>query len=369
MREKLRGHSLFAGIFTSMFICMGLGNAGFRSAAAFESQVDVKAKSEQSRDTISFKGHFRDPGWLSIKADGSVLDLNPMRADALAWYGFKLTEPAPLEKQTVTDSRISLGVWDDRVRWSSRQAVSNYFKPGTDLEYLRRAGVGFDSGATSQRLEATVFRTDSIRVSLLAEYARVGTHFAAPDGVIKRQDPFFKRNSTTSQFGATIEGGGIVVSLEQLAQQSLDQSNASILLQNRVGLSLSFDQLLGRNGGARQGISWLLPSSGWVSIGQGIVRAPVSQGIAGDTASDVSFGFAWNVGKFYANAGYWRSEYQSLFYPWKGSGLNGSLGFHDGAWAVDLYFDVSSSLQSYEPNVLPQPITRVMSGVSYRARF
>ena len=31
----------------------------------------------------------------------------------------------------------------------------------------------------------------------------------------------------------------------------------------------------------------------------------------------------------------------------KGSGINGSLGFHEGLWGIDLYFDVGSSASSY----------------------
>jgi hypothetical protein len=32
---------------------------------------------------------------------------------------------------------------------------------------------------------------------------------------------------------------------------------------------------------------------------------------------------------FYANVGYWTFNYQSNLYPWKGSGLDDSLGFND----------------------------------------
>jgi hypothetical protein len=371
-RETWGGHILLAGVVAGIFICIDLENAGPRNAEAFESQSEVKINSGQSRETITLRGQVRDPGWFSIKVDGSVLDLNPTRTDALTSDGFKMTEPVQIEKTSVTDTRITLGVLDDWVRWTSRQAISNYIKPSTDLEYLRQAGVGFNSGATSQRLETGIFKTDSMRLSLFAEYARVGAYFAAPDVVIKRQDPFSKPNSTTNRLGAIVEHGPITFTLEQRSQQSLAQDNAPILVQNQVGVSLSFDALLGRSGGTHEGMSWVVPSSAWLNVGQGKMRASVNQGVAGDTTSDVSFGLLWNLGKIYANLGYWQSEYQSQLYPWKGSGINGSLGFHEGLWGIDLYFDVGSYASSYGL-VGMQPLTTqtldVTSGLLFRMHF
>ena len=56
---------------------------------------------------------------------------------------------------------------------------------------------------------------------------------------------------------------------------------------------------------------------------------------------------SWNVGKFYANFGYWTSNYQSQLYPWKGYGLDGSVGFYEGQWSVDLYLDAYRSSYAY----------------------
>ncbi len=58
-------------------------------------------------------------------------------------------------------------------------------------------------------------------------------------------------------------------------------------------------------------------------------------------------GLSWNVGKFYANFGYWTANYQSQMYPWKGSGLDGWIGFYEGPWEVGLYFDAYRSSYAY----------------------
>jgi len=96
------------------FVCVDLENAGPRKADAFESELEIKTKPTGSRETTSVKGQVRDvPGWLNIKFDGSLLDLNPAHVDAFTSYGFKTLEPVPKEKGAVTDSRVTLGVGDE----------------------------------------------------------------------------------------------------------------------------------------------------------------------------------------------------------------------------------------------------------------
>ena len=366
--ETLGRRILLAGVAAGAFLCIDLKTAGPRNADALEVQSEVKTKQDQSKDAIIFKGQLRNAGWLSIKFDGSVLDMNPTRSDAFTAYGFQMLEP--VEKTTVSDTRVNVGVLDDWVRFTSRQAVSNYFKPGTDLGYLRQSE--FDNRATSQRIETSILKTDWMRLSLFADYARVGAYFAAPDNIIKRQDPFSKANSTTTQLGAIVERGPFTFTLTQRAQQSLAQDNAPTQVQNQIGVWLNFDQLQGLRGRIPDSMSWAVPSSAWVNVGEGRVKASLSQGVDGDTTSDVSAGLSWMLGKIYANLGYWQSDYKSQLYPWKGSGINGSLGFHEGLWGIDIYFDVASSLQSnallgMQPTTTP---TRdVTSGLLFRTRF
>ena len=191
-----------------------------------------------------------------------------------------------------------------------------------------------------------------MRLSVFAEYDRVGAYFEAPTFAIKPQDPFATSNSTTTRLGSSIGWGPITFTLEQRAQQSLAQYNAS----------------------------WLVPSSTYVIVGQGRVTAALDQGVNGDTISDVSAGLSWNVGKFYANFGYWMMNYQSQLYPWKGSGLDGSVGFHEGPWGVDFYFDVYRSAYAYAnteqladvlvgPQLITQKYNDISSGFRFTSRF
>jgi len=352
---------LLAGGIAVCFLC----GAGPRSADAFELALEAKTKQDQSSTRSSFKSQARDSmAWLSVKLEGGVWDLNPAGMGSLMSSDWVKSDPfrmdlneVPVVKSTLADTRVTVGLWDDWVRLTSRQAVSNYVTPGTNVGYLVRPGFGADEVATSQHIDAGIWKTESMRLSVFAEYDRVGAYFEAPNFAIKPQDPFATPNSTTMRLGTAATWGPITFTLEQRTQQSLAEYNAPIKVENQIGLSLSLDDLRTRTGWIPQGMSWILPSSTYLIVGQGRVSAALDQGVNGDTISDVSAGLSWNVGSYYANIGYWMSNYQSQLYPWKGSGLDGSIGFYEGQWAVDLYFDVYRSSYAY-----PQQWVGVLAG-------
>jgi len=153
--ETWGGHILLAGLLAGVCVCVDLENFGPRNADAFESKHEVKIKPVNLTD------------WLSIKVEGTVLNLNSAKGDTLTPNGFKMLELVQVEKGAVSDTRVTLGVWEDWVRLTYRQAVSSYITPGTDLGYFRQSGLGFENGATSQRIETAVWKTDSMRLSAI----------------------------------------------------------------------------------------------------------------------------------------------------------------------------------------------------------
>jgi hypothetical protein len=372
------GRILSAGVAVGLFACIDLGNIGPRNAGAFELQVESNTKQDPSSLTTALKGQARDPvGWLSVKLDGEVWDINP--ASALTSYGMMVqpvpSEPnqVPIATSTLTDTRVTLGMWDDWVRWTSRQGVSNYITPGTGPGYLMGTGVPLDNVATSQHVDTNIWKTGSTTLSLFAEYDRVGALFEAPVFAIKHQDPFSTPNSTTTRLGGAVQQGPITFTLEQRAQQSLAQDNAPINVENQIGVSLSFDELLRRSGWIPENMSWVMPASAYLTVGQGRVRAALDQGVNGDTTTDVSAGLSWNRDKIYGSLGFWQSDYQSQLYPWRGYGIDGSVGFHEGQWGVDLYFDVYNSLMSYPIPGLQQATTQgsnvITGGILFSEHF
>jgi hypothetical protein len=361
----LAGRVSLTSVAVGFVICSDFQNGGPRGAEAFEAQLKTETKQDQSSTKSSFKGQAQDSmAWLKVKLEGGVWDLNPAGMGWLTSYDWMKSDPfrmnlneVPIVKSTLADTRVTLGLWDDWVRWTSRQAVSNYITPGTQPGYLVRPGFQLDDVATSQHIDASVWKTDSMRLSVFAEYDRVGAYFAAPKFAIKPDDPFATPNSTSTRLGSAVSWGPITFTLAQHAEQSLAQYNAPITVENQIGVSLSLDDLRTRSGWIPQGMAWMLPSSTYLFVGQGRVTAALDQGVNGDAVSDVSAGLSWNVGKFYANFGYWMSNYQSQLYPWKGLGLDASLGFYEGQWGVDLYLDIYRSSYAY-----PQQWVDVIAG-------
>jgi hypothetical protein len=344
------GRSVFvAGVAIAILVCGDLKNAGPRSAAAFEFSLEDKPSPSFGKTLV--KAETVDPvGWLSLKFEGVMWDVNSLGAPT--WDRSTSLEAVqiapnqlPIGWSAVSDSRATLGMWDDTLRWTSRQAISNYVTPNADLGYLTRAGL-LDNAATSQHLDASIWKAGSMRVSLFGEYDRVGALFTAPTFIIKGSDPFSIAASTTTRVGAAVQQGPITFTLEQRTRQSLAQDNAPTNVENQIGVSLNSEELFRGRGWVADGMSWLLPTA-YVNIGQGRVRAAFDQGVDGDTASDVSAGFSWYHDKIYAAVDYWRSEYQSQLYPWKGWGLDASVGYHEAEWGIDLYFDAYSSMASY----------------------
>ena len=94
--------------------------------------------------------------------------------------------------------------------------------------------------------------------------------------------------------------------------------------------------------------------------------------------SDVSAGLLWGRNKVYGSLSYWRSDYQGQLYPWQGMGIDGSIGYHEDSWSIDLFFDVYRSLTAY-PSALQsaaglQPLTSqridsVFGGMALSGRF
>jgi hypothetical protein len=375
-----------------VLVCIDLGSVGPQNANASELQFDGKTGSFSDKN--SFKSQVGDPaGWLTVKLDGTVWDMHVLSAapsyDPLMFKSVSLmAEPAPLEwnhipAEQLADIRATVGMWDDRVRWTSRQAVSSYIttpgtSPGTNTAYLMRS---FDNAASSQRLDTTIWKAGSTWLLLFAEYDQVGANFQAPNVAIKPQDPFSTSNSMTTRLGGAFQQGPITLTLEQRTRQSLAQDNAPTKLENLVGISLGFDELWGRSRWIPEGIAWTVPTSAYVTVGQGRVRAALNQGVNGDTMSDVSAGFLWGRNKVFASLGYWRSDYQSELYPWRGLGIDGSVGYHVDRWAIDLYFDVYNSVTSYstystavQPAAGVKPSTSqsldvIASGLVFSGRF
>ena len=366
------------GTFLRYIWIIGIGagvSFGATGAVAFEIKVD--SKQDQSYEKTSLNGQSRDSlGLLTVKFSASLWNIDPTGMGALAssdsanaWDRSQFLNQAV--RNTLSDTRVTVGMFDDWVRFTSRQAVSDYIKTGADPGIFVRTGLGSENIATSQHIDAGVWKSELARVSVFAEYDRVGEYFQTPNFAIKPDDLFSTPNSTTTRFGGTVERGPLAFTLEQRIQRSLTQDNAPTFVDNRAGVSLSFDALHNRSGWFPESLSWTIPSSAYFNVGQGRVKAALDQGVNGDTTSDFNTGLSWSAKNFYANLGYWQYDYKSELYPWKGSGINGSVGYYEDQWAISFYFNVYNSATSYPVAGLQQSATynNTYGGVSFSTHF
>jgi hypothetical protein len=212
--ERL-GELLAAMIAANVFFCIGLENSGPRTANAFE-LLQFDSKTGLVADKNSFKSQVGD-GWLTLKIDGTVWNMDapgaaPSYDQQLFNSASLLAEPAPLQwnqlpAPALADTRATVSLWDDRVRWTSRQAASSYMPiPSINTAQLTQS---FDNTATSQRLDTTIWKAGSTSLSLFGEYDRVGLNFQSPNFAIKPQDPFSTPNSNTTRLGGAFQQGPI----------------------------------------------------------------------------------------------------------------------------------------------------------------
>jgi hypothetical protein len=172
--QTLGGCVLRVCLAAGFFVCIDFQDASLRSAHAFDVQLKTETKQDSESDKTTFKGGAHDSvGLLGLKFGGTIWDMNPSGMAPLVSYDLMSSKPVPMDlndapilKSTLADTHVTLGVWDDWVVWTSRQAVSNYVKPTNNLKYLIQPGFAFDDVATSQHIDASVWKTASMGLSL-----------------------------------------------------------------------------------------------------------------------------------------------------------------------------------------------------------
>jgi hypothetical protein len=193
------------GTFLRYIWIIGVGagvSFGATGAVAFEIKVD--SKQDQSYEKTSLNGQSRDSlGLLTVKFSASLWNIDPTGMGALAssdsanaWDRSQFLNQAV--RNTLNDTRVTVGMFDDWVRFTSRQAVSDYIKTGADPGIFVRTGLGSENIATSQHIDAGVWKSELARVSVFAEYDRVGEYFQTPNFAVKPDDVFSTPNSTTT---------------------------------------------------------------------------------------------------------------------------------------------------------------------------
>src|SRR5262245_53067872 len=210
--------------------------------------------------------------------------------------------------------RIRLGLFDDRIRVTTRYARSGFFAaspgPSEALDSLHGsdldrwiAPAGRAGEAFSGRLDGALWSFGPARVDGFASFQRVDPLFEW--GERGEENPFGNGD------GRRLEAGGVI--------------------------SASLDALRRLDAGAGEHVLWsLVPDSLWGSLSQGRAEADGARP-EGAATRTLSAGLSWSGASSSATLGLWKSSYASGggAADWSGSGADLAGGLYGERWSLD----------------------------------
>jgi hypothetical protein len=296
------------------------------------------------QDTLAF-----DPGVASRRPGvASRYDrydfFHPERAVARGGEGLGVATLNDWEQNTVAVNRIRLGLFDDRVRLTTRYGRSRHDGDNSYLASLEGAGPERDRDgflgrnaatgqAFSQRLDVSLWRSGRARLGAFESYRRVDPRFEWKEAA--KEDPFGTSDRRAVEAGGTIGMGMLELTLSRISEEAkIDDfrvDDRPSQRSYRAVLTASRDVPAPPD----LPLSRFLPDAAWISVMRGDVDHGDSPG--GAATRDLSFGASWNGETSSAMLSFWESSYKSaaLDLYWFGSGADLEYGIYRKPW--DLY--------------------------------
>jgi hypothetical protein len=310
----------------------------------------------------SWRNAFRLDGKLDLSRNAS-LEFKTRVIDRHDRLGagdehFDVVQLLEWERNTLSDTEIKLSLFGDRLRFTTRHGVSNngvsrqadgldsYFDDPRDPVADWREP-GRVAQALVQRVDASLWRSQAVRVSAFGVYRNVDEAFERRTGAERRarqKSPFGAADRRSWRGGFGVKSGPF--GLKLMATSSEDGISGSSEERGprergyRADASVSLDRLRSAAGD----LAPLVPGSLWMSFAKGTVRPGGDHDGAEDATRDLSAGFSWDGSGSSISLGAWHSYYDgrqlgSEESDWVGSGIDLSLGFYRERW--DLYADAS----------------------------
>lgn len=289
--------------------------------------------------TFNGKGSFADA--LNVSFKGESVELVDHGGEEIA--GFWLDNSDDWRKGTSSDFQVSLGVLEDRLRFTTRHGFSRY--QDRDMS-------GEESGnALVQRIDADVLQAGDFHAGLFGSYARTDVEYTPlkdmldDKGVKSRVKDRDKRGAFAdpgherTKFGGIVGYGPIDFTLASVSESAFagdDEGDREVGYQAK--LSLAVDELRGLTGaGSREGLWVLAPH--WVWASYDVRDVDVAGSTVNDASSFASIGAAWQWKGAYLNVDYWRLFLDSRQpgaeeSDWMGDGLGVSLGYYQPKWSI-----------------------------------
>lgn len=303
---------------------------------------------EDWRDQFGFMADIA-AGGVEVEIDGAFADFG--RASTMESDSELFEEDiGHFERNTVNETGVTLGLSDDRLRLSSRQAWSSY--DASSFAVRRRAfelrgrpdpeaqepQAAADGRAVGHRFDAALLRSDTANLSVFGLWSEVGRNFEAFE--LRDDDAFGRSNRETLEVGGKLGLGPLVFEFTQSRFERLDDAEAAPEDRTEVTLSLDLNRLGTMFDGVPARLKTLAPDTVWATLGRGRIDARHGSSASDDRIEDVAFGLVWDWDGAYASLDYWDSVYDGgeqgdVAFDWIGRGGSTAFGFYDERWSMD----------------------------------
>jgi hypothetical protein len=322
-----------------------------RTSAARLAEERSRGFAASWKDLFTLAGRLDADTPFTLKFDAQVIDRRRLAGEELD--AARLGSFDDWERRTVGDANLKLGLFDDRLEFTSRLGWSRTLEAPTDLGTLVAADLAaFDdlegsSGrmdlAFFQRLDATLWRSDDFKLKVFGAWGRVGEDFRTLRESNRNDKDFFDQsNRSLLRGGAKLSAGPIGLALSHssftrdIHLEPEERRGSNI---NKAEVEFSLDEmapLLSQK--PRLGVFRWLPSSITLSGAMGSLE-PDADAKVTDSVSDASVGLWWYRERWSVGASVWRSNLDSRQphaedADWSSSGAELSFSVYGDRWDV-----------------------------------
>jgi outer membrane protein assembly factor BamD len=312
----------------------------------FASDWNRDGSGKDWRNFLRFDGNAIVGDWLHVQFDSGTVERRRRTDNEI--LGLPLEDLDEWEEGTVSNSKFTAGILDDRLRWTTSYSWSRYRDADTD--YQERSGQ-----SVLHRLDAEIWESRDLSLSVYGSHGLVDSDFESIEDD-KRFLPLSDTNRITDEIGTRIELGPVALGVSwDRSQQAEDGSESDDF--RRFGYegnaTLNLDDLRDRFGNPLGDTFWsIAPGSLWLTYGSHQVDI-AGGGDTYDRTTDFSVGASWGWDSAYGNLSYWRSIYDGRQpsledADWLGDGLDLGLGFFGQQWTLDGVLSISRAMDLYQ---------------------
>jgi hypothetical protein len=268
-------------------------------------------------DAATLQGEFALADLLSIQIHGSFLDAahrGDRRDSGEFWFVEKGFDH--WEEHSVADTALAVGLYDNRLRLTSRWARSQYDASDAFLDGLaddddedgrsRFRDLGPEAGsAGTHQADLSIWRGDTTRLSAFALYSNVDGAFepfeteeSESSDSSSMVDLFEQPNRTIHRIGTSLGLGPLELTLSRSLIERRQDGQADEV-QHGIAATLDLKREWSSPTTFPAVLTALLPGSIWAELSEGSVTSSGAPAAADAKTSDIGIGMDWNLESAY----------------------------------------------------------------------